>query len=90
MAYVFVQCRDPDCRMRFPAPAGDAATLRCPRCRGEVAIAVVALDKPAVVPSVTGQTRLVGLLDNIRSIHNVGSMFRTADGAGLPLSLIHI
>ncbi|MCA9968608.1 MAG: TrmH family RNA methyltransferase, partial [Anaerolineales bacterium] len=23
------------------------------------------------------------LLDNIRSIHNVGSMFRTADGAGL-------
>ncbi len=83
MGYVFVQCRDPNCRMRFPAPAGDAATLRCPRCRGEVAIAVVALDKPAVGRSMTGQTRLVGLLDNIRSIHNVGSMFRTADGAGL-------
>lgn len=27
--------------------------------------------------------KLVGLLDNIRSIHNVGSMFRSADGAGL-------
>lgn len=26
---------------------------------------------------------LVGLLDNIRSIHNTGSMFRTADGAGV-------
>ena len=26
---------------------------------------------------------LVGLLDNIRSIHNVGSMFRSADGAGV-------
>jgi tRNA G18 (ribose-2'-O)-methylase SpoU len=26
---------------------------------------------------------IAGLLDNIRSIHNVGSMFRSADGAGL-------
>lgn len=26
---------------------------------------------------------MVGLLDNIRSIHNVGSMFRSADGAGV-------
>lgn len=27
--------------------------------------------------------RLIGILHNIRSLHNVGSMFRTADGAGL-------
>lgn len=26
---------------------------------------------------------VVGILDNIRSVHNVGSMFRTADGAGI-------
>ena len=26
---------------------------------------------------------VVGVLDNIRSLHNVGSMFRTADGAGI-------
>ena len=27
---------------------------------------------------------LVAILHNIRSVHNVGSMFRTADGAGVP------
>lgn len=26
--------------------------------------------------------RLVGVLENIRSLHNVGALFRTADGAG--------
>ena len=26
---------------------------------------------------------MIALLDNIRSLHNVGSMFRTADGAGV-------
>lgn len=83
MAYVFVQCRDRGCRMRFPAPAGEAGALRCPLCRGEIIVAVAALDKPASAPITPGETRLVGLLDNIRSIHNVGSMFRTADGAGL-------
>lgn len=69
--------------MRFPAPAGEVATLRCPRCRGEVVVVGPALDKPTPGPISPGETRLVGLLDNIRSIHNVGSMFRTADGAGL-------
>lgn len=26
---------------------------------------------------------MVAILDNIRSMHNVGSIFRTADGAGI-------
>ncbi len=29
------------------------------------------------------QKRLILILDNIRSVHNVGSLFRTADGLGL-------
>lgn len=29
------------------------------------------------------QTQFVAVLDNIRSLHNVGSIFRTADGAGV-------
>ncbi len=31
----------------------------------------------------SGRPNVLALLDNIRSIHNVGSMFRTADGAGI-------
>lgn len=83
MADVFVQCRDMGCRLRFPAPASEVATLPCPRCRGPVAGVAAALDKLAPAPQTPNESRLVGLLDNIRSIHNVGSMFRTADGAGL-------
>jgi tRNA G18 (ribose-2'-O)-methylase SpoU len=82
LAYAFWQCRDAGCRLRFPAPADEAA-LRCPRCRGPVDLTVAALDKLAVASIAPGGTSLVGLLDNIRSIHNAGSMFRSADGAGL-------
>ncbi len=84
MAYVFVQCHDAACRLRFPVPADEAAAVRCPRCRGEVLIAARALAKSAAPETIRATSKLVGLLDNIRSIHNVGSMFRTADGAGLP------
>jgi len=85
--FVFVQCGDDACRLRFPAEAGAAESgLVCPRCRGPVAVvAAGASPRPEARPPVAGATsiRLVALLDNIRSIHNIGSMFRTADGAGL-------
>jgi 23S rRNA (guanosine2251-2'-O)-methyltransferase len=31
------------------------------------------------------RTPVIGMLDNIRSLYNVGSMFRTSDGAGVQL-----
>lgn len=30
-----------------------------------------------------GGMKLIAILDNVRSVHNVGSIFRTADGAGV-------
>lgn len=87
MPYRFLQCADEQCRFRFPAEVAEAATLRCPRCRGRVVSVAEAAGNP--VPDARPQsagpaaTRIAGLLDNIRSIHNVGSMFRSADGAGL-------
>jgi tRNA G18 (ribose-2'-O)-methylase SpoU len=97
MAYVFLQCRDETCRLRFPAPAAEANGLRCPRCRGPLAhvetfrrnvSTTSGLNQSPIETfrrnvSTSGQPPLVALLDNIRSIHNVGSMFRTADGAGV-------
>lgn len=94
--YLFPQCADDACRFRFPAPAAEIVGLRCPRCRG--AVGRVDDAWPAVPPVGNGPAGwsdgappLAALLDNIRSVHNVGSMFRTADGAGIgPLYLAGI
>lgn len=84
MAYFFLQCVDETCRFRFPASAAEAKTARCPRCRGPVVVAAEASHERPLHGDTPGDVRaLVGLLDNIRSIHNTGSMFRTADGAGV-------
>ncbi len=88
--FVFVQCGDDACRLRFPVEVAVVESrVVCPRCRGPVAVIAAVAPLPTVarslLPPVDGATsvRLVALLDNIRSIHNIGSMFRTADGAGL-------
>lgn len=83
MGYVFLQCRDETCRLRFPAPAAEAVELVCPRCHGPLAMTAVVERAPFIPPARQAGPPLVALLDNIRSIHNVGSMFRTADGAGV-------
>jgi tRNA G18 (ribose-2'-O)-methylase SpoU len=84
MSYIFLQCRNEACRFRFPANKGESVALACPRCRGELAVATVAAtDKPAPQTSPPDGRSIVAVLDNIRSIHNVGSMFRSADGAGV-------
>lgn len=62
----------------------ETRTALCPRCRGPVAVVAQALHQsPPPNNDASSGLVLVGLLDNIRSIHNVGSMFRTADGAGV-------
>ena len=97
MAFVFLQCREETCRLRFPAPTAEADGLRCPRCGaatkaegrgGRGRRDAEDAEKNARFFSASSSSRpprspLVALLDNIRSIHNVGSMFRTADGAGV-------
>lgn len=88
MAYFFLQCVDEACRFRFPAATDEAEAARCPRCRGPlVVVARIEArsqdERPLLGNAPDGGRVLVALLDNIRSIHNVGSMFRTADGAGV-------
>lgn len=82
------------CGLRFPVADGSPLGARCPICgaptewvdapypthgvppAGERA----AVDREALPGA---RLRVEALLDNIRSLSNVGSMFRTADGAGL-------
>ncbi len=85
--YHIRQCKNPQCRFRFPAPPAAASGVFCPFCGWETEIVHHA--SPAAVlersdrSSDTSFPVVEALLDNIRSTYNVGSMFRAADGAGL-------
>jgi len=87
--FVTRQCTRADCRLRFPVAADTTLGERCPHC-GEATLVDLAYDTHdarvegagAAAPGPTGPVTLA-LLDNVRSLRNVGSMFRTADGAGL-------
>lgn len=79
----FVECVNETCRLRFPLDLNTYEGKYCPRCGGRLSI--VSTSTPSEPPDQarpTQQITLIGLLDNIRSIHNVGSIFRSADGAG--------
>ena len=79
----FFECGNSRCGLRLPLDTELFDGRYCPRCgspleRHETAILA---KKPPAAPS--PNFRIIGALDNIRSAHNVGAIFRTADGAGL-------
>jgi tRNA G18 (ribose-2'-O)-methylase SpoU len=81
--FIFCQCLADECRFRYPVAADDPARQRCPRCGSPASPVADALSGQRLA-SASGQPfHLAALLDNIRSVHNIGSIFRTADGAGL-------
>lgn len=79
--YWYCQCLSPDCNLRFPAP--EKFTEKCPICHSKAEKRV--LCRTSVLPenkkSDTAAPISV-LMDNLRSVYNVGSILRTADGAG--------
>lgn len=85
LSFQMMECSQPDCHFRFPAAIDPhMAELDCPMCGGELDTAVSASAAHGVVQqTITPKRQVSALLDNIRSIHNVGSMFRSADGAGI-------
>ncbi len=88
---VICECSDPACRLRYPAGDHEAAIRRCPRCGAPVRQMhrlPPTAEKPArpsggSLPSESSpMPGYAALLDNVRSLLNVGSIFRSADGAG--------
>ena len=81
--YVFFECSNIRCGLRFPLEVNVYDGRYCPRCGAplERHEAGILAQKPPAAPS--PKFRLIGALDNIRSAQNVGAIFRTADGAGL-------
>ncbi len=80
----FRQCQNERCRFRFPVTTPEMLGEICPRCGTKTAVvAEAAHQRPAETTAVSNTPPVSALLDNIRSVFNVGAMFRTADGAGL-------
>ena len=79
----FMQCEQEDCRFRFPLDLEQFEGKICPMCGGKLNREVPRLAQwqPDWINTPLPEIRLV--LDNIRSAHNLGSIFRTAEGAGV-------
>jgi 23S rRNA (guanosine2251-2'-O)-methyltransferase len=81
--YHLWQCPNPACGFRFPAADDAPGKERCIYCGTPT-------DKLAFAPRPSSPPRppipvphVEVLLDNIRSLYNVGGIFRAADGAGV-------
>lgn len=80
------ECTSPTCLFRFPAAWEDERRLLCPVCAAPTVCQLLAPKEGE--EGNQPQTPLSGpvihlLLDNLRSTYNVGSLLRTAEGAGI-------
>ena len=78
------RCNDDACGLRFPVEQGSELGALCPRCGRPTCF----VDEPytthgAPEPGAATSAPIEVLLDNIRSVRNVGTIFRSADGAGV-------
>ncbi|MCA9655037.1 MAG: RNA methyltransferase [Myxococcales bacterium] len=77
-------CTASGCGLRFPVAEGSPLGERCPVCGAPTEWVDDGYRTHGAPPAArAGRLRLELLLDNVRSLRNVGSMFRTADGVGI-------
>lgn len=77
------QCQNPQCNMRYPVTEVTGKEHICPVCQGSTAFVAHYPQHPTQSSEQPSRPPFSLLLDNIRSIFNVGSIFRSADGCGL-------
>lgn len=75
------QC--PACGLRFPAQRGSSLGEQCPHCGADTEVVHTGYDTHEIERTAAPGIHLEALLDNVRSLSNVGSVFRTADGVGV-------
>jgi tRNA G18 (ribose-2'-O)-methylase SpoU len=78
-------CTNKSCGLRFPVILGDPRGLQCPVCRAQTLSGSDPYPEHKTNRLKPGRSspEIEIMLDNIRSLYNVGSIFRTADGAGV-------
>ena len=79
------QCENSSCQFRFPVLGDKYEGEHCPQCGKPIRLVEESFSLNNKTPRVSPSDGPVVdvLLDNIRSSYNVGSIFRTADGAGI-------
>jgi 23S rRNA (guanosine2251-2'-O)-methyltransferase len=79
------KCVNEECGLRFTLLADDPRGVRCPICRSETEQIGMEYARNEIVRinQQANPAHLEVMLDNVRSAWNVGSMIRTADGAGV-------
>lgn len=81
--FMFMQCVNTACNLRMPIDLDLYSGKFCPACGEPLRIVSDSQAfKSSPEKNVKAKRELVVILDNIRSAHNVGAIFRTADGAG--------
>ncbi|MFU8826570.1 MAG: TrmH family RNA methyltransferase [Brevefilum sp.] len=76
------QCTHPDCHLRMPIDPKVHRGAYCPRCGAPMVRAAEAFAHRQPSGEAQPKRHIRVLLDNIRSAHNTGAIFRTADGVG--------
>jgi len=78
------QCVRKACSFRFPAEKSKSIGINCPKCGSNTIVQVSFPENRPFHPVAScSNIHLEGFLDNLRSVFNVGSIFRTADGCGV-------
>lgn len=82
------ECVSSGCKFRFPVLSAEElkTSAVCPRCGSPTILVEISVQPQTRPPSSVNhpsRIHLEVLVDNIRSANNVGSLFRTADGAGV-------
>lgn len=78
----FLECQNPACGLRFPLDLAQFEGKYCPRCGSPLTKDSPRLKSQSFLSGQKSPKVLIAILDNVRSAHNVGSIFRSADGAG--------
>jgi tRNA G18 (ribose-2'-O)-methylase SpoU len=79
----FRECTNPQCTFRFPDQKTDSEIAYCPKCGASAPVLCRVNSDQFDHFVLKGKSDLVLLLDNIRSVYNVGSIFRTCEGLGI-------
>ena len=84
MPFKICQCTNSSCNLRIPVDTEIHLGKFCPRCGSPMEKITLLPQMPQNTTPVSDKTSCMHvLIDNIRSVHNVGSIFRTADGVGV-------
>lgn len=85
--YEIRECTADACTLRFPMPCGQWPGEQCPACGAPTIVVQTLVNRTQSEIQRQGFAQreplpLLALVDNVRSLFNVGSIFRSADGAG--------